>query len=279
MARIHSEVPGIFATKGCAESIQTYFKSKFPTMEDEELDTSTKLGKAKKLMKMKNVMAMAYATQCLSGMAMLNVIFNITVRVCQQCHNLKHKFNPNDKLLKVQMIKFNKINPKKLEDPKVMCNKIEFPKVKYHDQARILNNTIVMHLFLVCEKLYKLDLMQAQVEAEVNNIDIAYKRLIRHMNVAWRIESGIEGVMQAGEGKVVLMNTEFKEKCHTREKYEHKQNRCPKKNKSEEEKGSKKFLGKCNHCSKVGHKAATAENISLIKTRGQRIGRRKKIKK
>ena len=47
-------------------------------MEDEELDASTELGKAKKFAKMKNVIAMAYTTQCLSGMAMLNMIFNIS---------------------------------------------------------------------------------------------------------------------------------------------------------------------------------------------------------
>ena len=46
-------------------------------MEDEELDVSTELGKAKKLVKMKNAMVMAYMTQCLSSMAMLNAIFNI----------------------------------------------------------------------------------------------------------------------------------------------------------------------------------------------------------
>ena len=46
-------------------------------MEDEELDDSTMLGKAKKSAKMKNVISMAYATQWLSSMAMLNVIFNV----------------------------------------------------------------------------------------------------------------------------------------------------------------------------------------------------------
>ena len=34
--------------KRCTEAIQTNFKSKLPTMEDEELDASTKQGKAKK---------------------------------------------------------------------------------------------------------------------------------------------------------------------------------------------------------------------------------------
>ena len=63
---------------------------------------------------------------------MLNAIFNIqaeagwpTRRACQQFHKLKHKYNPNDKLLKVQMIKkLSKIKSKKGEDPKMICNKI-----------------------------------------------------------------------------------------------------------------------------------------------------------
>ena len=54
------------ARKECAEVIQTDFKSKLPAMEDEELDASTELEKAKKLAKMKNAMVMKYATQCLS---------------------------------------------------------------------------------------------------------------------------------------------------------------------------------------------------------------------
>ena len=67
--------------------------------------------------------------------------------------------------------KHNKIKPKKREDPRVMCNEIESLKVKYRDQAKILNNnTIVMHLFLVCVRLYKFKLMHAQVKAEVNDI-------------------------------------------------------------------------------------------------------------
>ena len=81
--------------------------------------------------------------------------------------------------------KINKIKPKKREDPKVMWNKIEALKVKYGDQAEILeNDTTVMHFFLVCVKLFKSELMQAQVEAEVNNMEIMYKSLIRHINVA-----------------------------------------------------------------------------------------------
>ena len=50
-------------TKGCAEATQINFKSKLPAREDEELNAGTELGKAKKLAKMKNAMAMAYATQ------------------------------------------------------------------------------------------------------------------------------------------------------------------------------------------------------------------------
>ena len=66
--------------KGCTEVIQTNFKSKLPATEDEELDASTELGKAKKLAKMKNTMAMVYMTQCLSVMAILNMIFNIQAK-------------------------------------------------------------------------------------------------------------------------------------------------------------------------------------------------------
>ena len=57
--------------KECAEAIQTYFTSKLPAMEDEELDANAELGKVKKLAKMKNAIAMAYAAQCLSDTAML----------------------------------------------------------------------------------------------------------------------------------------------------------------------------------------------------------------
>ena len=88
--------------------------------------------------------------------------------------------------------------------------------------------------------------MQAQVEAKVNNTDIMCKSLIRCMNVAWRIDSGEEGVMQVKEGKVQLMNMEFKGKCHKCGNYGYKENKCTKKNKSVEEKGNKKFLGTKN---------------------------------
>ena len=74
--------------------------------------------------------------------------------------------------------------------------------------------------------------MQDQVEAEVNNTEITNKSLIRCMNVTQRIKSCGEGVMQVGEGKVALTNTEFKGKCHTCGMFGHKQ-KCPKKNKSE----------------------------------------------
>ena len=86
--------------KGCTEAIQTNFKSKLPAMEDEVLDVSTELGKAKKLMKMKNAIAMAYAILCLSSVAMLNAIFNIqaeagwpTGKAYQLFGNLKLKYN------------------------------------------------------------------------------------------------------------------------------------------------------------------------------------------
>ena len=92
MAGIHSE--------GCAEMIQTNFKSKLPTAENEELHASTNLEKANKLAKMKNAMVMAYVTHCLNSTAMLNAIFNIqaeagwpTGRACQLFNNLKHKYN------------------------------------------------------------------------------------------------------------------------------------------------------------------------------------------
>ena len=55
-------------------------------------------------------MVMANVTQCLCIIAMLNAIFNIqaeagcpTGRSCQLFDNLKHKNNPNDKLLTAQM--------------------------------------------------------------------------------------------------------------------------------------------------------------------------------
>ena len=58
-------------------------------------------------------MAMAYTTQCLSSMAMLNAIFNIQAgagwlagKACQLFDNLKQKYNPNNKL---SIKKHNKI--------------------------------------------------------------------------------------------------------------------------------------------------------------------------
>ena len=79
--------------------------------------------------------------------------------------------------------KLSKIKLKKGEDPKVMCNKIEALKVKHWDQAKILDNDIIVtHLFLVCAKIYKSELIQAQ--AEVKDTKIMYESLIRCMNVA-----------------------------------------------------------------------------------------------
>ena len=76
------------------------------------------------------------------------------------------------------------------------------------------------------------------------------------MNVAWRIKSSREGVAQVGESKVAVTNTELKGNGPECGKYGCKQNKCPKKNKSEKEKGYNKFTGKCNHCGKEVHKAA-----------------------
>ena len=85
--------------------------------------------------------------------------------------------------------KLNKKKPKKGEDPKLMCNKIESLKVNYWDQVEILDNdTIVMQLVLVCTKLYKSESMQAQVETEFDDPEIMYENLIRCMNGAWRID-------------------------------------------------------------------------------------------
>ena len=72
----------------------------------------------------------------------------------------------------------------------------------------------------------------SSVEAEINDMEIMYKSLIRHMNVAWRIKSSGEGVAQVGESKVALNNTEFKGKCHIWGKYGHNQSKYPEKNKS-----------------------------------------------
>ena len=108
-------------TKVYTEVIQTNFKSKLAATKDEKMDASTKLGKSKKLAKMKNMMVMAYATQCSSIMIMLNATFNIqaeagwsTGRACQLFDNLKCKCNPYEKLLRAQMIKkLNDSKPKK----------------------------------------------------------------------------------------------------------------------------------------------------------------------
>ena len=105
--------------------IQTNFKSKLPATED---------GKAKKSAKIKNAIFMAYVSQYLSTMAMLNAIFNIqadtgwpTGKACQLFDSLKQRYNPNDKLSRAQMIKkLNEIKSKKRED----TNKIKALKVK-----------------------------------------------------------------------------------------------------------------------------------------------------
>ena len=135
------------------------------------------------------------------------------------------------KLLRVQSIKKpNEIKHKEGEDPKVMYDKIEALRGNYPDQAKTLDNDkIVTHLSLVCAKLGKQKLMQAQVEVEVNNTEIMLKSLIRHMNVACKIKSSGEGEAQVGECKVALTNTEFKGKCHTCGNYWHKQNNVPRK--------------------------------------------------
>ena len=121
-------------------------------MEHDELDASSKLGKVKKLAKMKNVMVMTCMTQCLSIMATMNAISNVqdetgwtTGSVYQLFDNLNHKYNPNDKLLRVQMIKMlHEIKPKNGEDPKVMYKKIKALKVKYQGQAKILDSDIIV---------------------------------------------------------------------------------------------------------------------------------------
>ena len=173
-------------------------------MDYEELDASTKL--KKKLVKMKDVMAMAYATQYLSSMAMLNAIFNVqaevgwlTGRACQLFEKMKCKYNPNDKLSWAQMIqKINEIKPKKREDPKLRPGRLSTRiKLKYMTMIQF------QHTFSGVCIAVQLELMQAQVETEVNNAGITYESLIRHMNVAQRIKSG-EEEMQEGDDKVAL---------------------------------------------------------------------------
>ena len=108
--------------------------------------------------------------------------------------------------------KHNKTKPKKGEDPKMMCN-----KVVWRLSTAILDNKLILiHHFLVHSKLYKSELMQAQFKAEVNDTYVTYASLTR---ITQQIESGREGVMQVGQGKIVLTNIEFKQKCHTCEKY------------------------------------------------------------
>ena len=160
MAIIHCDVPGIL--HGHAEAIKNYFKSNLPTAEGEELDASSELGKVKKFTKMINAMVMVYAGQCLSGIASLNMIFNIQAEAGWQTERACQLF---DSLSRVQMIKkLNEDTPKKREGLKVMHDKNEAQNFKYQDQAEIqVSGAIVMHLFLVCMKLYKSELMQARV--------------------------------------------------------------------------------------------------------------------
>ena len=81
---------------------------------------------------MKNAMAMAYTTQCLSGMAMLNAIFNIqaeagwlTGKACQLFDNLKQKYNLDYKLLRVQMIKIlTRLSPRREKTQKLCVIKL-----------------------------------------------------------------------------------------------------------------------------------------------------------
>ena len=144
--------------------------------------------------------------------------------------------------------KLNENKPKKGEKHKVMCDKIKALKVKYQDQDKILDNdTFVMYLFLVCVKMQNSESMQAQVEAEVNDTDITCKISIRCLNITLIFESDSKRVTQVGESKVALTNIEFKGKCHTYEKYGHKQNKCPEKNKTKEGKENEKFSGRHHH--------------------------------
>ena len=77
-----------------------------------------------------------------------------------------------------------------------MSNKIEAQKNKYGEQVETFeNDTFLMHLYLMHTKLYKSELMQAQVEALVTNTEIMCKRQIMCINVAWRIKSGRDEVI------------------------------------------------------------------------------------
>ena len=82
-------------------------------------------------------------------MAMLDMILNIQAkagwpigRVCQLFDNLKQKYIPMSKLLRVQSIKKpNEIKHKEGEDPKVMYDKIEALRGNYPDQAKTLDKS------------------------------------------------------------------------------------------------------------------------------------------
>ena len=89
------------AMKRCTGGIQTILNQN-ACYGGKELDATTELRKAKKLVKMKNAMVMAYMAQCLSGMTMLNAIFHVqaeiswpTGKACQLFDKLKQKYNPN----------------------------------------------------------------------------------------------------------------------------------------------------------------------------------------
>ena len=99
------------------------------------------------------------------------------------------------------------------------------------------------------------------------------------MKVAWRIESGGEGVTQVGKGKVALTNMEFKGKCHLCEKYGQKQTNVPRRINQKKKKKERKFQAYSTTAVRRGINLQTAGNMRLIKTRGPRIGRRKKKKK
>ena len=90
------------------------------------------------------------------------------------------------------------------------------------------------------------------------------------MNAAWRIESSGKGVAQLAENEDVLMNMEFKRKCHTCGKYGLKQCKCPEKNKSNKKiKGTRRLWASVINVARWGIKLQATRNSRLIKTRGQ----------
>ena len=99
------------------------------------------------------------------------------------------------------------------------------------------------------------------------------------MNVAWRIESGREGLVQVGEGEVVLTNMEFKGKCQTGGKYGHKQKNLLIRVNQRKKKETINFLANAIIAVRWGIRLQTAWSTRLIKTRGPRTGRRTKTRK